>query len=77
MYVKQGNLIFDSSNPLCTMIVNKAQDQVYAFIQCIDQGMDGSLEETRRYWGRYDFSNAEYAVGEILKWGGKWPQLPG
>ncbi|EBG2148367.1 hypothetical protein FIP36_16615 [Salmonella enterica] len=71
MIVQVNGLVYDSSNNACKCILSDSQNKIYAFIQVLD----GSV--TKRYWGEYSHDNPEHSIEEIMKWGGKWPSLPG
>ena len=75
-----NNLVFDSKSDLCHLHVSRTQDQLYAFIQCVDASIEeyqaGKNRGTRRYWGKFDWENEEACIKAILHKGGKWPELP-
>lgn len=68
--VEVNGLVYDSSNPKCMCILSNSQNTLYAFIQVLDGDM------TKRYWGLYDHDAQEDSIKEIMRWGGKWPDLP-
>lgn len=43
---------------------------MYAFIEVLDG------DYTKRYWGKYDHDAQADSIKEIMRWGGKWPDLP-
>lgn len=69
-------LVFDDTDDLCKCILSQAEGQVFAFIQAIDTGHDGSKRYPARYWGAWNHDAPEDAMRRILAWGGKWPALP-
>lgn len=75
MRIQSNGLVFDREDADCKLILSKCQDDVFAFVQCIDTGMDGSQREIKRYWGRYCFEQSEESILQILRWGGQWPDL--
>lgn len=76
MRVQVNQLIYDDADELCKCYLETALGKGYAFVQCIDTGMDGTHRFIKRYWGEYDVNNPEVSMIEILSYGGKWPQLP-
>ncbi|HFQ5234011.1 TPA: hypothetical protein ACGUWY_005127, partial [Vibrio vulnificus] len=52
----------------------------FAFIQCLDTGMDGTAERIKRYWGLYadslDDEVNKQAIYHIMNSGSPWPELP-
>ncbi|MBE8574972.1 hypothetical protein, partial [Vibrio sp. OPT18] len=54
MIVKtENNLLFDSSHPKCQLHYARTHGRGFAFIQCLDTGLDGKAERIKRYWGFY------------------------
>ncbi|PXW50388.1 hypothetical protein DFO55_12459 [Grimontella sp. AG753] len=41
MKILVNGLLYDESNRQCLCILNQSQGLTYAFIQCLDVGMDG------------------------------------
>ncbi|MEL6008212.1 hypothetical protein J4Z08_21035 [Citrobacter portucalensis] len=77
MKIQVNGMIYDSEHRDCKCILNEAQGQVYAFIQCIDTGMDGNETAIpKRYWGQYAHAAPEASITRIMQNGGKWPVLP-
>lgn len=68
-----NGLVYDDSNPLCSMEVSRSQGENYAFITVIEEKWP---DHTKRYWGRFDFDDKEGSLIEIMETGGKWPDLP-
>ena len=76
LYIRENNLVFESTHPSCFLdIFSGPHGHPYAFVQCIDTGINGDLAMPRRYWGRWDHDAPEASMREILSWGGKWPRL--
>jgi len=77
MKIQVNGLVFDKANPKCKCLLSEAQGQVYAFVQCLDTGMDGQENGIiKRYWGKYSHENEEASIRAIMQNGGKWPVLP-
>lgn len=77
MKIQVNGMIYDESNRDCQCHLADAQHEVFAFIQCLDVGMDGTASAIKkRYWGRYDHDNKEASIRAIMENGGKWPVLP-
>lgn len=70
------NLLFDSGDPDCMLIVSQACGQLYAFVQCLDTGHDGKQRWPKRYWGPFSWDDRAGSVRRIMETGGKWPRLP-
>lgn len=69
-------LVYDDGNEKCLCIHSQSEGRVWAFIQCIDIGNDGTSEHIKRYWGAFDLENPEASIERIMRNGGKWPKLP-
>lgn len=81
MIVKtENNLLFDSSHPKCQLHFVRTHGHGFAFIQCLDTGLNGKAEHIKRYWGFYvDSLNEkenEAAIYHIMNSGAPWPDLP-
>ncbi len=76
MRVEVNNLVYDSEKKDCYLEVVQAQSMLFAFVQCLDVGFDGTLKAVKRYWGSYSHEEPEKSIELILKFGGKWPKLP-
>ncbi|EBM7196732.1 hypothetical protein T040_22110 [Salmonella enterica subsp. enterica serovar Senftenberg] len=77
MKITANGLVFEETNPHCKCILSEAQGELYAFVQCLDMGMDGrETAIVKRYWGRYSHDAREDSIRSILLNGGKWPKLP-
>jgi hypothetical protein len=74
--VEVGSMVFDSADPDCMLIVETACGRQYAFIQCIDTGVNGAARWKKRYWGPFNWSDHAGSVQHIMESGGKWPKLP-
>lgn len=72
---QSGNLKYDSEHKKCSIEVVSGQDGLYAFLTCLDIGLDGSLEIQNRYWGRFSWDCEEDSILNILHNGGSWPHL--
>ncbi|EAS2762985.1 hypothetical protein HF504_22305 [Enterobacter hormaechei] len=68
--VEVNGLVYDSTNPKCKCILSNSQNTLYAFIEVLDG------DYTKRYWGKYDHDAQADSIKEIMRWGGKWPDLP-
>tara|TARA_R110000764_G_scaffold112761_10_gene199800 strand:- start:30531 stop:30773 length:243 start_codon:yes stop_codon:yes gene_type:complete len=67
-----NGLVYDDSNPLCWITVERSQGQNFAFIQFVETRWP---DQTKRYWGRFDFDTKAADIKEIMETGGKWPDL--
>ncbi|MBE8578666.1 hypothetical protein [Vibrio sp. OPT18] len=81
MIVKtENNLLFDSSHPKCQLHYARTHGRGFAFIQCLDTGLDGKAERIKRYWGFYadslDEEENKAAIHDIMNTGSSWPCLP-
>ena len=76
MKVMSNQMVYDDTDPLCKCILSQADGKLYAFIQCIDTGMDGQARYPARYWGTFSHDDPEGSIKRIMAYGGKWPQLP-
>ncbi|WP_075881797.1 hypothetical protein [Vreelandella massiliensis] len=76
MRVQVNQMIYDEADDLCKCVLSQSQGKLFAFIQCIDTGMDGTARYTARYWGEFSHDAPEATIKRIMEWGGKWPQLP-
>lgn len=77
MKILVNGLLYDESNRQCLCILNQSQGLTYAFIQCLDVGMDGrETPITKRYWGQFLRDDKEASIRDIMLNGGKWPVLP-
>lgn len=77
MKIQVNGMIYDEAIRDCQCQLATTQNELFAFIQCLDLGMDG--QETpikKRYWGRYDHDDKEESIRAIMQNGGKWPLLP-
>ncbi|HAS6020170.1 TPA: hypothetical protein I7234_16130 [Vibrio vulnificus] len=76
----ENNLVFDSSHPKCQLHFARTHGKGFAFIQCLDTGMDGTAERIKRYWGLYadslDDEVNKQAIYHIMNSGSPWPELP-
>lgn len=70
--VEVNNMVFDSTNPACKLILSDSQGKLYGFVECID----ASSGQAKRYWGEYSHDDARASIKRIMEWGGKWPELP-
>lgn len=77
MKVRSNQLLFDSEDPRCKMVLNQSQGQQYAFITVLDEGMSHAplKDSVQQYWGRYCPHSPQDSVQLIMENGGKWPQL--
>lgn len=76
MRVEMNQMLYDDHDPRCKLILSMSNGQLYAFVQCIDRGMDLEDQHLARYWGAFTHADPESSVREILAYGGKWPALP-
>ncbi|WP_413113843.1 hypothetical protein [Thaumasiovibrio sp. DFM-14] len=73
------NLLFDEQHKDCLCIKSQANGYIFAFVQCLDLGQKQYRHKEpriKRYWGLYDSNNPESSIRQILRNGGKWPELP-
>lgn len=77
MRINVNQLVYDDADALCKCILSESQGNLYAFIQCVDTGMDGNARYTARYWGAFSHDDTAGSIKKILANGGKWPSLPG
>lgn len=72
MKVNVNQMIYDDDHPQCSCHVIQSQGQLYAFVQCLDMGMDGEhVVAIKRYWGRFEWDSEDH-LRDILRNGGKW-----
>lgn len=71
-----NNLTYHPDDPLCQCILSESCGTLYAFVQCLDTGMEGNDRWPVRYWGLYSHSDARGSIRRIMEHGGKWPDLP-
>ena len=71
-----SNFVYDDADERCLCIVSQTQGLAFAFIQCINAGDSGEGTELKRYWGSFDEENPEESIAQIMRRGGKWPELP-
>ncbi|MDC8802797.1 hypothetical protein PRZ61_04970 [Halomonas pacifica] len=76
MRVEMNQLLYDAQDPMCKYILSASAGKLYAFVQCIDRGMDLKARYRARYWGEYSHDDPEGSIRHILAHGGKWPGLP-
>ncbi|MEZ8744147.1 hypothetical protein AB4189_12070 [Vibrio sp. 10N.286.49.E1] len=76
----KNNLLFDSSHPKCQLHFARTHGRGFAFVQCLDTGLDGKAERVKRYWGFYadslDEKENEVSIYNIMNSGSPWPELP-
>lgn len=73
MKLETNNLVFDSNNPKCELIISAAQGEVYAFVKVLDCGK--YHEHPKFYWGSYDHADPEGSILKIMERGGEWHNL--
>ena len=44
-----NSLLFDDDDSLCFCVHSSSQGEVFAFVQCLDVGMDGQMRNPKRY----------------------------
>lgn len=76
----ENNLLYDSTHPKCELHFARTHGHGFAFVQCLDTGLDGKAERVKRYWGFYSDSldddvNKE-SIYHIMNSGSSWPDLP-
>ncbi|WP_234494840.1 hypothetical protein [Vibrio maritimus] len=81
MIVKtENNLLYDSSHPKCQLHFARTHGRGFAFIQCLDTGLNGKAEHVKRYWGFYADSlnekENEADIYHIMNSGSPWPDIP-
>ncbi|PKF49166.1 hypothetical protein AT251_20965 [Enterovibrio nigricans] len=76
----ENGLVYDCAHPKCRLHLSRTQGKGFAFIQCLDTGLDGKAERVKRYWGAYADSLDNRENGEsiyhIMRTGSPWPDLP-
>ncbi len=76
----KNNLMFDSQHPKCQLHFARTHGHGFAFVQCLDTGLNGKAEHVKRYWGFYadslDEEENKAAIYNIMNSGSKWPDLP-
>ncbi|GEK14304.1 hypothetical protein [Aliivibrio fischeri] len=76
----ENNLMFDSQHPKCQLHFARTHGRGFAFVQCLDIGLNGKSEHVKRYWGFYadslDKQENEAAIYNIMNSGSPWPDLP-
>ncbi|MEI6896035.1 MAG: hypothetical protein V5786_00840 [Psychromonas sp.] len=78
MRVSNNNLVYDDDSDDCFIKVERTQGYSFAFVQVMDLGPVGDrfkIAMLKRYWGLWDSKNKEQSVLNIIKTGGKWPDL--
>ena len=73
-----GNLVYDTSDPLCSIEICSCQGELFAFVAALDIGVSGCRHpqpQPKRYWGIFSYNNETDSIRNILNDGGKWPQL--
>ncbi len=78
MRVSNNNLVYDDDSDDCFIEVERTQGYSFAFVQVMDLGPVGDrfkIAMLKRYWGLWDSKNKEQSVLNIIKTGGKWPDL--
>jgi len=79
MQLEINNLLFDDAHPKCGCTFSQTNGQNFAFVSALDLGMaHARLKKpiVSRYWGAWDVNHPKDSMKQILKTGGKWPQLP-
>ena len=77
MKISANGLVFEEGHPQCKCILSDAQGELFAFVQCLDTGMDGQESVmVKRYWGRYSHDDRAGSIEDIMRNGEKWPVLP-
>ncbi len=74
--VEVNGMVFDNRDPDCLLFVADACGELYAFVQCLDTGHDGTARWPKRYWGPFSWDDRAGSVRRIMETGGKWPTLP-
>ena len=54
----------------------RSMGKIYAFVTCTDLGMDGKGTFEKNYWGEVLEHNNPDQITEVIKYGGKWDNLP-
>lgn len=78
MRVENNNLVYDDDLEDCFVEVERTQGFSIAFVQLLDIGPVGNRFKTamlKRYWGLWDSKNTQQSMLDIIKDGGKWPDL--
>ncbi|AXE71583.1 hypothetical protein A191_04745 [Escherichia coli KTE233] len=77
MKITVNGLFFEENHPQCKCILSQTQGELYAFIQCLDTGLNGQESAIiKRYRGRYSHDDRAESIKNIMSNGGKWPVLP-
>ena len=72
----RAGLVYDESDPGCSLILATTQGELFAFVVAIDTGHDGQQRLAAPYWGKYSHEAPEASVERILTTGSAWPRLP-
>lgn len=75
---EQDNLMYDESNPLCSIQICASQGDIFAFVVALDIGLPHcrlSKPGQKRYWGKYNWNDKAGSIKQILADGGQWPTL--
>ena len=73
--IEVNNLRFCKADKDCKIIIADSEGELYAFIQVVDIGTQGSSRYLKRYWGKYSHSKEYESIERIMCRGGKWPEL--
>lgn len=65
-----NNLQFNRVDYLTSM------NKIYAFVTCIDLGMNGKGRTKKRYWGEVSARDDVQGIKEVISYGAKWNKLP-
>lgn len=77
MKITANGLVFEEGHSQCQCILSDAQGELFAFVQCLDTGIDGQESViVKRYWGHYSHDDRAGSIEDIMRNGGKWPVLP-
>lgn len=75
----ENSLLFDDSDPDCSLVFSRTHGHAFAFIQCLDIGKNGKSRRIKRYWGFYadssDEKKNEQSIYHIMNSGSSWPDI--
>ena len=53
-----------------------SMNKIYAFVTCIDVGMNGKGKTKARYWGEVSARDNANEIENVIGYGSKWDKLP-
>ena len=53
-----------------------SMNKIYAFVTCIDLGVNGKGKTKKRYWGEVSSRDDADEIENVIGYGAKWDKLP-